>query len=1177
MSRTSGFSSSPTGKSFGGSTGTTSSSGSSTTSTVHVGSVIQGATGKITPETSKTTGFVSPSQAILNKINTGQPLNISEQKTLQDKISTGAINISNLTKEQQQYVGRQAYGYYTQEQLAGKRLIQGIPVTSQGIAVPKTQKQSIAQQQSFIPSTLQQTTAHQKVSQGLSDVSGSRFLTTEEAKSNIFGASLGQQAKEKVTHYWDILTRNEETSLQPFEKTEKAYIEAATYGAITGGAGAIGGTAASAGIGIAKGIASFVGFTKGSEVIQEKVIEPELKSVFQKESVSYEKQSKQIQSQINKEFPDISKSLQETGKFTEATKEKYKIEELPSGEYKLTPKESYIKELEAKYPKEKPKLTTKEKAFEWIGTTTAGQLALTGAEIGAALLITKGAGKLGDFTLSKLPTQVKGVSFEPEIYVTKIEREASKQMGDFLITSPEKTYGTIKGTARIQTSKLGIFNKKDLEIPAMLEFEQVGKEAGVIKTQSKLFILGKEGEQFAGTGKGVLDFTTKEGNVGLKDFTMKGTKAEFGGLSETTFKVSGKQKETLLKQIENIDKDIAKTKELPLKKITYEEKTKQVRKLLNQKQEIKDYLEKPIVKRNLLEGSAFSFEELPKYKISKATSIEVKEPKTIFERGFLKIEHGEQITPDIFKTTKLPKTTSYNIFEKVGKVPTEVIEKEVLGLKFIEEDFGLKDIQVLYHGTTEKSAEKILKEGLKPAAETGIKRGITKPSEFVSLTTDFEAAKGFAGRAATKAGEKPFILEINVPKESIGKIGNLGEVELPFVKPEHIKGFALGEKLPEMPSGKFVQETKETLRSFEMQDIYQGAGVIGKAKPQFELKFDITTPKHLPYEEKVIEFGKPKTFKTKGFDILDLDKGLSQDLLTKQLSITKSVQPTGAIISKNILDTQIRNAAFNVPYEPSLYQRTTEELFIPLAGTKLPRANELIVGGINEHINQLKGFNLPVPSTKLETEFKFINVEQEKEILNIPSKRILQGQKSFSLSLKAVTPVTAQEQFTGQLPKQIQFQIQPQITEQPQQEKLRHPKYVKDEFFSITVPPETVKAPVIPLLPWFPRGRLFERSKKGMPTEVTPEYKPSLMALELGIKGKLTKEKLQKKELSGLQVRKLHKGFKFQDLPSLSKELPTKKMFGSNINILKPTKELAIPQMFGEKKQKKKKSKRGLY
>jgi len=81
-------------------------------------------------------------------------------------------------------------------------------------------------------------------------------------------------------------------------------------------------------------------------------------------------------------------------------------------------------------------------------------------------------------------------------------------------------------------------------------------------------------------------------------------------------------------------------------------------------------------------------------------------------------------------------------------------------------------------------------------------------------------------------------------------------------------------------------------------------------------------------------------------------------------------------------------------------------------------------------------------------------------------------------------------------------------------------------------------------LPWLPHGRLFERGKKGKPVEVTPKYKPSLMALELGIKGKATKETLQKKELTGLQIRKLPKGFKFEELPSLNVELNVPKLFG---------------------------------
>jgi hypothetical protein len=86
----------------------------------------------------------------------------------------------------------------------------------------------------------------------------------------------------------------------------------------------------------------------------------------------------------------------------------------------------------------------------------------------------------------------------------------------------------------------------------------------------------------------------------------------------------------------------------------------------------------------------------------------------------------------------------------------------------------------------------------------------------------------------------------------------------------------------------------------------------------------------------------------------------------------------------------------------------------------------------------------------------------------------------------------------------------------------------------------------------------LEEKPKEQLFKTKPKYEPSLMALELNIIGKATKGALQtateKGVMSGLQIRKLPKGFKFEELPSLSMELPTSKMFGSNIKLGKKKK-----------------------
>jgi hypothetical protein len=354
-----------------------------------------------------------------------------------------------------------------------------------------------------------------------------------------------------------------------------------------------------------------------------------------------------------------------------------------------------------------------------------------------------------------------------------------------------------------------------------------------------------------------------------------------------------------------------------------------------------------------------------------------------------------------------------------------------------------------------------------------------------------------------------------------------------------------------------IIEIKPT-EEFKLLPIFENAGIkttrkIKKIKNIFDIlakktetpkepfSFRIEKPKKVFRESDLTSFkmGQPST-------ILEQPK-----LITK--TITKEILPS-AVISKNVLDTQIRNMAFQVPYEPQFYQRTptaAELIFLGLPTTaRLPRANELIIGGISEHIKELKGFNLPVPSTELKTEFKFISAEKGKEFLRVPHHDIF-SEQGTGLSLMTSTK-QGQLSFQSQAGLQKQEQLQKQQQQQQEQQKLRHGG--KNEFFSITVPIETFKAPLIPILPWFPRGKLLEFGKKGKPVEVTPKYKPSLLALETGLKSKKTKEALGKLELTGLQIRKLPKGFKFEELPSLSMELPTSKMFGSNIKLGKKKK-----------------------
>jgi len=559
-----------------------------------------------------------------------------------------------------------------------------------------------------------------------------------------------------------------------------------------------------------------------------------------------------------------------------------------------------------------------------------------------------------------------------------------------------------------------------------------------------------------------------------------------------------------------------------------------------------------------------------------------------------------KLTSDLFMKTPADKTLYFESY-KVGKTTVPEIEQKAI--------FDID--QILYHGTTEKSAEKILKGGLKPAAETGISRspkGISAGKkevlpisdfESVYLTPDFGAARGFAGRAVMVEGGKPAVLEIHIPKGSIMETDNLGkflfkEVKLPSVKPEQIKGI-VSEPSPikEIISGKpKVGLGKITLKEIPIYEtrLKKVPSFLDQFKQKIvDISMDIVKPyRKIKVTKEMEDFGWMKPFKptTPAKDFINPKVGQPSTILKQPKTILEKTdkslligQEVGKAVSENILDIQIKRMAKVLPYEPQFYQRTptaAELIFLglPKVGV-MPRANEIIPGGINLYLKNLEGST--TPTKELETEYKFISTEKGKEIFKgitrIQKPESVQKQFQIPFQTSIVTPIQdlTFEQGQTQITKQFQLQA-PEISLKYKQ----RPNIFEDTF--IETPPPII---IPPLLPWLPHGRLFERGKKGKPVEVTPKYKPSLMALELGIKGKATKKTLEKKELTGLQIRKLPKGFKFLELPSLSKEFPTRKMFGSNIKTLKPITKLNIPKLFAgtkpTKKDLKKLKKQGYY
>lgn len=168
-------------------------------------------------------------------------------------------------------------------------------------------------------------------------------------------------------------------------------------------------------------------------------------------------------------------------------------------------------------------------------------------------------------------------------------------------------------------------------------------------------------------------------------------------------------------------------------------------------------------------------------------------------------------------------------------------ETKITGKKTIREE-----LNTLYHGTTTQSAEKIKAEGLKPASETGIYRGISEKPNVVFVTTNKEAAEGYARRSAIKEGSKPEVLSIQFTKGELKNIieeqgiGRLGEIKLREIKPEKI--YRESEIKPKLKEEEITSSS--TLTSFISKEKYKGQKLLEdietleflgiKGKPTYE-------------------------------------------------------------------------------------------------------------------------------------------------------------------------------------------------------------------------------------------------------------------------------------------------------------------------------------------------------
>ena len=123
----------------------------------------------------------------------------------------------------------------------------------------------------------------------------------------------------------------------------------------------------------------------------------------------------------------------------------------------------------------------------------------------------------------------------------------------------------------------------------------------------------------------------------------------------------------------------------------------------------------------------------------------------------------------------------------------------------------------MYHGTTKKSADKIMKSGFKKSKDPimnldGVKTKIIKKKNRAFATTDPEVAKVYADRAAKITGGKPEILAVKVrdsklyqPLEGIHR----GEY---YIKTKKMKPVGRGVKPIKIEKGEVMQNSFNPLQ-----------------------------------------------------------------------------------------------------------------------------------------------------------------------------------------------------------------------------------------------------------------------------------------------------------------------------------------------------------------------------
>ena len=401
--------------------------------------------------------------------------------------------------------------------------------------------------------------------------------------------------------------------------------------------------------------------------------------------------------------------------------------------------------------------------------------------------------------------------------------------------------------------------------------------------------------------------------------------------------------------------------------------------------------------------------------------------KFVFEPTF---EQQRQITRlnkdlDILELIKTKEGIKFKIREAPKPESLLYFDREPINIK-VSGEF------TLYHGTTDKAINDILKEGLKPAIKTGKSPGIAELPKEVFLTEDIEAAKGYAARAAVKLGGEPRIVEVRIPIEELkGKtFGTLGEISVKEVPKERIsiyKGYPEIREAPAIPKVKINKPIE-----FEI-------------KPTFEQQRQIT---RLNKELDVLEYTQGK-FKIREAPAPESLKVLNEirnvEVIVPKIDIQKTALEKfkkAEIISKDILSEKIPKLKTIKVYrdfdeEVSLGEKVIESgKQKQIQILKEPIQKEKIIQPITKEKLFQASMDIEKIPLKLKTEQEFIKSER-KLLFGIPSfekekQQVKQKQVQYVKQVSIINQEFIQPSATIQKTKQVFAFAQPQAQPQAQ-------------------------------------------------------------------------------------------------------------------------------------------------